>query len=261
MVTIGTSYEEYKASHPLTQHLTPIRGDRPVSFATLSILKNAVNETDQDFLDPERLAVLSEEALREMDKDMRGIVRHADRIFHNDYGVNAPGPKSIKERILGGDEPANMEAAQELITILEDIRPEELGNLVVGMVQRDFVEGGMAAADVRAEIETALDTFKAEVSTGLEQAWARKTEINNVVEAVVNDGMAGVADNATILEGLTPEQEGYFVEQFEAYAEIQGMDMDVKNDVESALIQKFADPVPAAAPIVGPAPVPGAATP
>jgi hypothetical protein len=190
----------------------------------------------------------------------RNVIAHANNIFYKDYTGSVSSDQSIKADILGKDD---LQKACDLVEYLQQNRPEELGNLVVGILNRDYIQGDMAASDVSAEIASALESFAQQYNSSLDQAWARKTEINNAVEAVVNEGMEGVVAHEDVLKGMTPEQEGYFMEQFEGYSRIQNMDSAVKSEVAEALGAMFEDPapVPAPAPDVAPAPAPGLGTP
>ena len=101
MATIGTSYEDYKASHPLTQHLEANDdGYRPTYWATLDIAE-AIG-TANDFFDPQKLSALSEEALTEVTADLGEIARHFDNIaYYSIYG-NSSTTDGIADLYLNG---------------------------------------------------------------------------------------------------------------------------------------------------------------
>lgn len=229
MTTIGKSYEDYKAEHPLTENLAD--GLNPY-HASLAIYE-AIG-TDKDFFEPKLLSTLSEEALESMSAELGNIAGHFDNIAYYSIHGNSATDQGIEDLYLNGA--GNKAGAAELLAAV----PLEHDTLVVGLLKRDFVEGGQPPAAVRESINNGVTGFKNAYKQGLDAAWEMKADMNNLVEDLAGDwSEANAALHQGFLKDLSPEQQDYFKTQINAFGAQQGVDAETLAEMNEVLGRAF----------------------
>ena len=239
MATIGTSYLDYKNNHPVNAGVEANENGKIISWNTLKIVEN-IGNGDMDFFDPQKLSTLSQEALNTMEDEMRAISRHAQKIMTNPKIANIVGNYL---------DPNDRSGAADFINHPNIQR--EHGNIAIGMLKRDFVEGGMSPDVVKNSIYAALGEFDGAYKAGIKAAWAQKAEMNGLVEELVDDLNEGaIAAKQEYLNSLSPEQQDYFREQFNGWSARQGVNPEVLDEMNGVLDRAFAGEIEVEDPVV-----------